>query len=148
MAFANLPARGERSTPTFDESQLEELERYFADLQTLLDRFRVVDENERKLAALHYLKICTEGLWKMTSAWLDPTKSYAKFKAEVFKLYPGASGDRTYTIQDLDMVIGQYARVGILTSADLGNYYHQFLLISRYLISKGRMRCPCNNIIM
>ena len=139
MAFANLPARGERSAPTFDESQPEELERYFADLQTLLDRFGVVDENERKLAALRYLKIRTEGLWKTTSAWLDPTKSYAEFKAEVFKLYLGASGDRTYTIQDLDMVIGQYARVGILTSADLGNYYRQFLLISRYLISKGRM---------
>ena len=101
MAFANLPARGERSAPTFDESQLEELERYFTDLQTLLDRFGVVDENERKLAALCYLKIHTEGLWKTTSAWLDPTKSYAEFKAEVFKLYPGVSGNRTYTIRGL-----------------------------------------------
>ena len=119
MAFANLPARGERSTLTFDESQLEELERYFADLQTLLDRFRVVDENERKLAALHYFKIRTEGLWKMTSAWLDLTKSYAKFKAEVFKLYPGASGDRTYTIchrrrvRHLDSSNGGFARTWV-----------------------------------
>ena len=130
MAFTNLPARGEHSTLTFDKSQPEELERYFADLQTLLDHFGVVDENKRKLVALRYLKIRMEGLWETTSTWLDPTKSYAKFKAEVFKLYPGASGNWTYTIQDLDMVIGQYTHVGILTSTDLGNYYHQFLLIS------------------
>ena len=45
--------------------------------------------------------------------------------------------DRTYTIQDLDLVIGHYARISIIGSADLGEYHHRFLLISRYLISKN-----------
>jgi hypothetical protein len=139
MPFANLPARGERSAPTFDDSQPEELERYFADLQALFDRHTVNDENERKLAALKYLKFRTESLWKTTDAWTDQTKTYDEFKAEVYSLYPGATGDRTYTMQDLDAVIGHYARIGIVTAADLGEYYRKFLLISRYLISKNRL---------
>ena len=139
MPLADLPARSERSAPSFDDNQPEELERYFADLETLLDRHTVNADQEKKQAALKYLKIRTENLWKTTEAWTDPTKTYDEFKAEVFKLYPGSSSDRTYTMQDLDLIIGHYARIGILTSTDLGEYYRRFLLISRYLISKNRL---------
>ena len=40
-------------------------------------------------------------------------------------------------MQDLNLIIGHYAPIGILTSTDLGEYYCRFLLISRYLISKN-----------
>jgi hypothetical protein len=136
---ANLLGRSERSAPSFDDSQPEGLERYFADLQVLFNRYAVVDDQERKQAALKYLKIRTESLWKTTEAWNNPAMTYEEFKAEIYTLYPGATGDRTYTIQDLDMLIGRYARIGILTSIHLGDYYREFLLISRYLIGKGRL---------
>lgn len=139
MALANMPSRNERSAPSFDETQPEELDRYFEELQALFDRHNVVDNGDRKLAAVKYLKIRTLSLWKTTSAWADPTKTYDEFKTEIISLYPGATSDRTYTIQDLDLVIGHYARAGILTGADLGEYYRRFLLISRYLISKNRL---------
>ena len=139
MPLANMPGRSERAAPSFDDSQPEELERYFADLELLLDRFGVTDNQDRKQGSLRYLKIRTESLWKTTEAWIDQTKSYDEFKAEVAKLYPGSSSDRTYTMQDLDMVIGQYARIGIQSSVDLGEYYRRFILISRYLISKNRL---------
>jgi hypothetical protein len=106
---ANLPGRSERSAPSFDDSQPEGLERYFADLQVLFNRYAVVDDQERKQAALKYLKIRTESLWKTTKAWNNPAMTYEEFKAEIFTLYPGAMGDRTYMIQDLDMLIGCYA---------------------------------------
>ena len=96
-------------------------------------------DQERKQAALKYLKIWTENLWKTTEAWIDPAKAYDEFKTEVFKLYPGSSSDWTYTMQNLDLIIGHYAQIDILTSTDLGEYYCQFLLISRYLISKNRL---------
>ena len=137
--FATLPGRSERSEPSFDDTQPEELERYFEDLQALLNRYAVVDEQERKQAALKYLKIRTEQLWKMTEAWGDHTKTYDDFKSEVFALYPGATGDRTFTLQDLDTLIGHWARIGVITSTDLGEYYRKFLLISRYLIGKRRL---------
>ena len=71
--------------------------------------------------------------------WSDQTKTYNKFKVEVGKLYPGASSNQTYTIQDLDMVIGHYARIRILNNLDLGEYYQRFLLILQYLIGKNRL---------
>ena len=37
------------------------------------------------------------------------------------------------------MVIGQYARIGIQSSVDLGKYYCRFILISWYLISKNHL---------
>ena len=139
LGLADMPARGERSAPFFDDTQPEELSRYFADLQFLLNRFQVVDENERKQAAVKYLKIQTESLWKTTAAWLDPAATFNAFKTEVFRLYPGATSDWTWSIQDLDLLIGQTSHVGILTTADLGEYFRQFLLISRYLISMNRL---------
>ena len=113
--------------------------RYFADLQFLLNRFQVINENERKQAAVKYLKIRTEQLWTTTRAWANQAATFDEFKTEVFQLYPGASADRTWSIQDLDLLIGQTSRVGILTTADLGEYYRQFLLISRYLISMNHL---------
>ena len=135
----NLPGWSERSAPSFDDSQPKELGRYFADLQVLFDQYAVADDQKRKQAVLKYLKIWIGSLWKTTKAWSNQTKTYDEFKTEVFTLYPGATGDWTYTIQDLDMLIRHFARVGILTSIDLGDYYHRFLLISRFLISKGRL---------
>jgi len=135
----NLPGRNERSAPSFNESQPQELDRYFSDLQVLLNRYNIIDDEDRKKAAIRYLKIQAENLWKTTEAWSDPTKTFTEFKAEVFRLYPGATGDRTYSIQNLDLIIGHYTRSGILTAEDLGEYYRRFLLVSRYLISKGRL---------
>ena len=88
---------------------------------------------------LKYLKVQTENLWKTAEAWSDATKTYNEFKNEVLKLYPGTMSDRTYTVQDLDLAISHYARISIISSADLGKYHRRFLLISQYLISKNRL---------
>jgi hypothetical protein len=139
MPFADLPYRGERAAPTFNETQPEELERYFADLQDLFARHAIADLQERKQAAVKYLKFSTERLWKTANAWADATKTYEEFKTEIFKFYPGSTSDRTYTMQDLDALIGQYARTGIRSAAELGEYHRHFLLITRYLASKNRL---------
>jgi hypothetical protein len=139
MPLIDLPTRRERSAPSFDESQPEELERYFSDLEGLFDLYTVVNEEERKQAALRYLPVRTEHLWKTAETYTDRTRSFAEFRAEIFRLYPGTSNDRTYTIQDFDVLIGHYARTGIISAGDLGDYYRRFLLISRYLIDKGRI---------
>ncbi len=139
MPLTDLPGCGECSTPTFDDTCSEELPRFFDDLELLLGRHNVVDEQEHKQAALCYLSFQTETLWKTAESWADQTKSYQEFWEEIFKLYLGSLGDWTYTMQDLDLLLGHYARVGILMSADLGEYHRKFLLITRYLISKGHL---------
>src|SRR6266849_2817356 len=137
MPFSDLPTRRERSAPSLDGNQPEDLERYFSDLQMLLLRHSVTDENQCKKAALRYLTIQTERLWKTTDAWTDQSKTYAQFRSEIFGLYPGASGGRIYMIQDLKSAIGHYSQAGIQSRADLGEYYRRFLLISQYLIGQG-----------
>ena len=139
MPFADLPFRGVRAAPTFDDSQPEELARYFTDLEDLFARHAIADLQERKQAAVRYLKCSTECLWKTADAWADAIKTYDEFKAEILKLYPGSTNDRTFTMQDLDALIGQYAWTGIRSAAELGEYHRQFLLISRYLVSKNHM---------
>ena len=68
MPLANRPGCSERAAPSFDDSQPEELEWYFADLEMLLDHFAVTDNQDQKQGSLWYLKIRTESLWKTTEA--------------------------------------------------------------------------------
>ena len=56
MPLADLPTRSEHSVPSFDDNQPEELERYFADLETLLDCHTVNADQEKKQAALKISK--------------------------------------------------------------------------------------------
>jgi hypothetical protein len=136
--LTNLPGRSKRSAPSFNEEPAL-LEGYFEDLQLLFDRYGVANDNDKKQAAIKYLKIQTKNLWKTTDSWTDNTKTYDQFKDEIITLYPGATGDQTYMIQDLDLVIGHYAQTGILSSVDLEEYHRRFILISRYLIGKRRL---------
>ena len=101
MPLADMPRCGEHSAPTFNYTQSEELPHFFDDLELLLGRYNVIDENERKQAALRYLSFQTETLWKTAKAWTDQTKMYQEFQDEIYKLYPGSLGNRTYTMQDL-----------------------------------------------
>jgi hypothetical protein len=139
MPLVDLPMRRERAAPTFADSEPEELEQYFTDLQALLTRHSVANVDQCKRAAVKYVTVTTARLWKSTAAWADTTQSYADFRAEVFRLYPSAASEHTYRVHDLDLAIGHSARTGIHTVADLGEYNRLFLLISRYLISKGRI---------
>jgi hypothetical protein len=140
MPFADLPARHERSAPCFDDARPEEVEHYFADLQHLLAANAVVAEDKMKQAAVKYLKsVGTEKLWRTTPAFTDAAQTYKEFKTEILSLYPSAGTDCTFSIQDLDMLIGERARVGIISTNNIADYYCQFLLISRYLISKNRL---------
>jgi len=88
---------------------------------------------------LKYLTIRTENLWRSTETWEDLGATYEEFKEEIFKLYPGVTGNRTYTMQDLDLIIGKYARISIWNGIELGDYHWQFLLVSWYLIHKNHM---------
>ena len=139
MPLADLPTRREESAPSFLNDQPEELVRYFDDLNILFIRHNVTDQQDCKQAACMYTSIRTEQLWKTTAAWLDQAQTYEDFKTEVLKLYPGALGDRTHTLQELEWTVERYVRIGIQSAAELGEYYRQYLLITRYLIAKNSM---------
>ena len=39
------------------------------------------------------------------------------------RLYPNTSTNRTYTMQDLDLLFRERARVGVFSTNDIGNYF-------------------------
>jgi hypothetical protein len=72
-------------------------------------------------------------------AFADAGQTYKDFKTEILSLYPSAGTDCTFSIQDLDLLIGEQAQVGIISTNSIADYYRQFLLILHYLISKNRL---------
>ncbi|KZT18204.1 hypothetical protein NEOLEDRAFT_1029161, partial [Neolentinus lepideus HHB14362 ss-1] len=89
----------------------------------------------KKAAALKYVPMAVEDLWKTLPEY-SVEHTYVAFVAAVKTLYPAVSEDRRYTVGDLDRLTGERARIGIHTLADLASYYREFILITRFLISK------------
>jgi hypothetical protein len=54
---------------------------------------------------------------------LTSPKTFDEFKSAIFKLYPGLESKRKWTIVDIDKLVGEQLRMGILDVSDLGNYY-------------------------
>ena len=140
MVFANLLARHKHTAPSFDEDRPEEIERYFSDLADILDTHAVVADDECKAAAFKYMKHHrTEKLWRSSPTFAEAGSNFTTFKDDILRLYPNSSTNQTYTMQDLDLLIGERARVGVFSTNNVGDYFRQFLLITQYLISKNRM---------
>ncbi|CAK5266530.1 unnamed protein product [Mycena citricolor] len=134
-----MPARGDRNAPVFDSSRPHELRRYFSDLEFLLTRSAVTDAAEKKGHAVRFLSVDDQEIWEGLASFSDAGKSYEDFKAEVLGLYAGNDADRRFSLDDLDRLVGQTSRVGIHTKEDLTLFYRQFLHITTFLISKGRL---------
>jgi len=69
----------------------------------------------------------------------DATKTYLEFVAAIYTLYPGSEEERKWSVADMDKVVGERSRLGVISLGDLGEYYRQFLAITRFLRSKNRL---------
>ncbi|OBZ72845.1 hypothetical protein A0H81_06722 [Grifola frondosa] len=58
-------------------------------------------------------------MWDQLPSYADATKTYEEWREEVKAFYPTADANRKYTLQDLDLLIGERSRLGISTAADL-----------------------------
>ncbi|KAJ7831041.1 hypothetical protein B0H13DRAFT_1578685, partial [Mycena leptocephala] len=134
-----MPARGDRNAPQFDSQKPRELLRYFSDLQYLFGRANVTDSTEKKQHATRFLTVEDQDIWETLDEFTDASKSYDEFKRAVLSLYPGTDADRKYSLADLDVLIGEYGRIGIHSKADFSEFYRQFLVISKYLVDKQRL---------
>ena len=134
-----MPSRGNRSAPKFDPKQPRGLRRYFDDLDFAFGRAGVTDVHEMKQHACRYVDVDTSELWETLEAYTDVTKTYDQFKDAVYALYPGSDEERKWSVADMDQLVGERSRLGILSLSDLGEYHRQFLAITTFLISKGRL---------
>ena len=134
-----MPARGDRSAPTFDPTKPRELRRYFEDLEFLFTAANVTDNGEKKRHTVRYVAVELADIWETLSEYLDNTKTYDQFKAAIRELYPDADDRYRYTLGDLDLLIGNRHRLGIHSLADLADYHSQFLAITKFLISQNQL---------
>ncbi|CAK5282582.1 unnamed protein product [Mycena citricolor] len=134
-----MPARGDRNAPVFDSSKPHELRRYFLDLEFLLARSAVTDAAQMKGHAVRFLSVEDQEIWEGLPSFSDANKSYHDFKLDALSLYAGNDTDRRFSLDDLDMLVGQTSRMGIHTKDDLTQFYRRFLHITTFLISKQRL---------
>jgi hypothetical protein len=74
-------------------------------------------------------------LWQMQES--VTTEDWKQFKKELFELYPGSSGERKYSIANLQTLIEKQANNSITDVEDFGMYRRAFLAVATYLTSKA-----------
>jgi hypothetical protein len=131
-----MPPRGHSSTPKVTPDVPRELQRYFKELELLFGPAQVVDDTEKKKHTCRYIDIDTADLWEAIPEF-DVTKTFDKFKATIFKLYPGSESEHKWTIADINKLVGEQLRMGILDVSDLRNYYRVFYTITKFLLTKN-----------
>ena len=132
-----MPMHGDRAAPQFDPTKPRELHRFFDDLQYILNCAQVTSKNKMKHHTTRYVDIDTSELWETLPEFIDPTKTFEKFKTTLQDLYPGSKEKRKWMVADMDQLIGERSRLGILSLVDLGDYYRQFLAITMFLKEKN-----------
>ena len=67
------------------------------------------------------------------------TDNWSEFKKELFELYPGSTGERKYSIANLQSLIEKQASVRIKNADDFGTYRRSFLTVATFLKNKTRL---------
>ena len=73
----------------------------------------------------------------MLPKFTNNAKTFKEYTTAVTALYPGADKERKWSVADMDKLVGECTCLGIISLGDLGEYYHQFLIITTFLHSKG-----------
>ena len=102
-----MPMHNECATPTFDSSKPCKLPRFFEDLETLMTHPNITNHTEMKKQVLKYVNVDTEQIWKMFPEYVLAAHSYKEFKDAILDRYPDTTGDFTYSIRDMDLLIGE-----------------------------------------
>ncbi|ETW82684.1 hypothetical protein HETIRDRAFT_450470 [Heterobasidion irregulare TC 32-1] len=85
------------------------------------------------------INVDTCELWESLTTFTDATKTFKEFCEEVYRLYSRSEEERKWLVSDMDKLVGETSRVGILSLSELGNYHRQFLAITVFLLSKTQI---------
>jgi hypothetical protein len=133
MATPVMPIRGERSAPTFDQSQPNDLGRYFKQLETLFTRCAIQSDTEKKEYATSYVTSEVADTWEAIPEFTNPAKTFVEFRDRLFEIYNQVS--LRYILADIDRLIGERQRLGMRSLQDLSDFHLRFNAISIYLMA-------------
>jgi hypothetical protein len=132
---AKMPTRNHHSAPKFDSKP--------ASLSPFLDEVEQLAEScglsgkQRIEWAVRYAPNDERELWQMQEA--VGSDDWVQFKKELFELYPGSSGERKYSIANLQTLIEKQALATIEDADEFGIYRRSFLTVATYLKKKTRL---------
>ncbi|KAG5639840.1 hypothetical protein DXG03_002993 [Asterophora parasitica] len=135
MVTKTMPRCNSHNAPVFDGKAIRELGWYFSDLELLFADCGITDEAEKKAYGCCYLNINDYILWKSIDGYT--TNSYNNWKAKIFELHPGSKENARFNQTDLDLLLTAICATRICSLSKLGKFYHTYLNISNFLVSKG-----------
>ena len=92
--------------------------------------------------ALRFVDCDTAKLWEILPEFTDATAPYQKFIDAICQLYPGSDVEQRWLIADMEKLVADTSRTGILSLADLGKYHRDFVSITMFLITKNCLAAP------
>ena len=69
---------------------------------------------EKKKHACRYVNVDTNELWESLPEFSNAATTYAGFATAIYALYPGSEEERKWTVADMDQLVGERSRLGIL----------------------------------
>jgi hypothetical protein len=75
-----MPFRQERTVPALDLSDPLGILQYFGDLEFLFEKHRILDDQDKKEAAVYYPSVHVERAWRCNKAFEDPSASFSESK--------------------------------------------------------------------
>ena len=135
VTASKMPSRSHHSAPKFD-SKPASLSPFLDEVEQLAESCGLSSKQTIEWA-VRYAPNDERELWQMQDA--VGSEDWEQFKKEIFELYPGSTGERKYSIANLQTLIERQALVNIEDSDDFGTYRRMFLTVATYLKKKSRL---------
>ncbi|KZT20070.1 hypothetical protein NEOLEDRAFT_1182807, partial [Neolentinus lepideus HHB14362 ss-1] len=99
-----LPSHRDKAAPVFDPENPRSLLRYLEDLEDLFKAHPtlITNEADKKRAAIKYVPMHEEEMWKGLPEYKDAAKTYEEFVTALKTLYPAVREDQRYSVGDMD----------------------------------------------
>jgi hypothetical protein len=132
----HMPIHGSHQAPTFDGKN-KNLLHFFEDISDHTNLTNINNADHIKWT-VHYANVQDSKTWKLLPTYAIGN-NFNNFKAEVIALYPGIDSNGKYTVGDLEQLVDDSHQKRILSKETLGEYHHNFICVSLFLIGKGRI---------
>lgn len=135
VPVSKMPTRNHHSAPKFDGKPAS-LSPFLDEVEQLAQGCGLTPKQHIEWA-VRYSPNDERELWQLQSA--VGTDDWEKFKKELFELYPGSTGERKYSIANLQTLIEKQATADIADAEEFGVYRRSFLTVATYLKNKARL---------
>ena len=130
-----MPSWHDRAAPKFD-GKPSSLAAFIDDISQLAAACALTDQDKIKWT-VRYTPSEDAELWEMQTNY--ETGNWEEFKKELYALYPGSTGDRKYSVANLEALTEKQATIPMETSEEFGRYYRAFSKVATFLKKKDKL---------